>query len=112
MECGLRRVANALALAAMLALVVVPGLGRLRSAHPTATGASAHHVAGRPDAVPPALHADDCAYCALLGATALAASPRPAIAPAPRPDVAVAAATQEPGTLVTGLGARGPPRRG
>lgn len=112
MECGLRRVANALALAAMLALVGVPGLGRLRDAHPVATGGGAHHVAGRSDAVQPALHADDCAYCALLGATALPASPRPAIAPASRPDVAVATTTQGPGALVAGLGARGPPHRG
>lgn len=125
---------NRLALAAMLALVVMPTAGRLSQAGigvestragsidggAVVTAAPAGHdhasAAGQPSRPAPAApgerHAThaDCPYCPLLGQLAGAAHPLPlpAAAPAdPAPPLAVAAG--HAGLRLHGLHARGPP---
>ncbi|HKN77711.1 MAG TPA: DUF2946 family protein [Lysobacter sp.] len=118
-----------LALAATLALLLVPTLGRLAqagegtAAHDawgamcTAAGLQladhAHDTPHEPTAPRPAVphHADDCAYCPLAQAlvapsTAVyaGAAPLPDVAPAPTP-TARPASFRHP----NGLGSRGPP---
>jgi hypothetical protein len=118
MESPIRRCANVLALSAMLALSLVPGLGRIWTAHAGITVAGPHavqHGDARMGAdgrkVPRAGAHGDCAYCPLLAATTLADHAAPPVhawfASATQPQLhAVDGELSRPSG---GLGARGPP---
>lgn len=135
----LHRWMNRLALAAMLALLLVPTTGRMAGMVP-APSVAMHSVAMPSDAVPTALdhttgdhttgvhaaaatsshppvsdpHGDmqDCAYCALLHSMVVLPSWLAlALLPAPTvADVSFAAQTRRMQRHPTGLGSRGPPR--
>lgn len=104
----LHRWMNRLALAATLALLLVPTTGRMAGMTPAPSVAMHSHPAV------PDPHGDmqDCAYCTLLHSmivlpswVALALLPAPTVA-----DVTFAAQTRRTQRHPTGLGSRGPPR--
>jgi hypothetical protein len=113
-----------LALVAMLALAVLPTLGRLHAPARVVEGASGHdrdtppchmHLPGGP--APDRPHAphtgDDCAYCPLLAtlASPTFATWRPRVPP-PMPPPAEASSTHVAAVVAVGhLGPRGPPVR-
>lgn len=114
-----------LALAAMLALVVMPAAGRLYASNVGGTSTSApldvgdRHGHVEPGAADPALPSDpvprhaghgDCPYCPLLGELVGTARPRPRIAAAPAGPVAPpAACAGHAWGRPHGPSARGPP---
>lgn len=122
-----------LALLAMLALVLLPPMGRLAQAaateavalaQATATerlvpmpshgehcASMAEAVTDRPD-LPPTLPGDDCAYCPILAALSLPSAQGIVVPPLVWPAQWAAGGSlgQRGRTTTAGLGARGPPR--
>lgn len=132
MHPALQRHANRLALWAVLAIALLPTMGRVwgtppaptHAAHrlapstgPASPAAAAHAAAvrdGHGDGLAghPAAHGEDCDYCLLAAGFALAGPARVAVfgAPAGRDAVPLLASSARAGAGPAGLGARGPPR--